>query len=580
MPGKEDDMTTDYRAGQRFSLKSQTLTIRYVGSVHGKSGDWLGVEWDDVSRGKHNGVHEGKNYFDCRSISPTCASFLRPKQTWDPHRTFLEALREKYVARTKPTESEVIYFASKQAEEVGFDKFAKRQAELRGIHVLVLDRMCMRHSSHDPDVDTITSICQEITDLDIGGNLFESLSEVYDLCRRLPKLRSLTLNGNRMSLADINQVEESSFDGIRTLSLANTLLDWESELVPLVQQQFPSLQTLLATNNGFNFARPNGDLPASLTTLDLSGNDYATLADLSGVTSSGVQTLLLKNCKIAMITGTAQKAHPVFISLQEVDLRRNSILEWAFFDHLLASVPSLKHLRTTGNPLYTDLKAHDGRLLTAEDGYMLTIARLPTLETLNYSKIIDKERLNAETYYLGLIAAELRATASDEQAADIRKRHPRYAALCETYGEPDVSRKTIVAAGDVDPDSLAARLVKITFVSGAVEWTDELPKSFSMYAILGVVGKKLGVMPLRLRLVLETGERDPVGMASEGYGGPEWWHSDDEDCADEDERVASQASGKDQASWVAREVEMPPGTRALGTYVEGMAARVRVEARQ
>ncbi|KAK5737546.1 hypothetical protein LTR17_006593 [Elasticomyces elasticus] len=580
MPGKEDDMTTDYRAGQRFSLKGQTLTIRYVGSVHGKSGDWLGVEWDDVSRGKHNGVHEGKNYFDCLSSSPTCASFLRPKQTWDPHRTFTEALREKYVARTKPTESEVIYFASKQAEEVGFDKFAKRQAELRGIHVLVLDRMCMRHSSNDSDVDTITSVCQEITDLDIGGNLLESLSEVHDLCRRLPKLRSLTLNGNRMSLTDTDQVEESSFDGIHTLSLANTLLNWKSELVPLVQQQFPSLQTLLAINNSFRSAIPNGNLPASLKTLDLSGNDYATLADLSGVASCSVQTLLLKDCRIATIAGTAQETHPVFTSVQELDLRRNSISDWAFFDHLLASLPSLKHLRTTGNALYTDLKAHDGKLLTAEDGYMLTIARLPTLETLNYSKITDKERLNAETYYLGLIAAELRATASDEQAANIRKRHPRYAALCETYGEPDVSRKTVLAAGDVDPDSLAARLVKIKFVSGAVEWTEELPKSFSMYAILGVVGKKLGVMPLRLRLVLETGERDPVGMASEGYGGPEWWHSDDEDNADEAERFASHANGTEQASWVAREVEMPPGTRALGTYVEGMAARVRVEARQ
>ncbi|KAK3624041.1 hypothetical protein LTR56_021236 [Elasticomyces elasticus] len=580
MPGKEDDMTTDYRAGQRFSLKGQSLTIKYVGSVHGKSGDWLGVEWDDVSRGKHDGVHEGKKYLECRSSSPTCASFLRPKQTWDPHRTFLEALREKYVARTKPTESEVIYFASKQAEEVGFDKFAKRQAELRGIHVLVLDRMCMRHSSHDPDVDTITSICQEITDLDIGGNLFESLSEVHDLCRRLPKLRSLTLNGNRMSLTGIDQVEESSFDGIRTLSLANTLLDWESELVSLVKQHFPSLNTLLATNNSFEYASPNGDLPASLKTLDLSGNNYATLTNLSGVASSCVQTLLLKDCKITVIAGTAQEPHPVFTSVQELDIRRNNISEWSFFDHLLTSIPSLKHLRTTGNPLYTDLKTHDGKLLTAEDGYMLTIARLPTLGTLNYSKITDKERLNAETYYLGLIAAELRATATDKQAVDIRKHHPRYAALCETYGEPDVSRKTVLAAGDLDPDSLAARLVKITFVSGAVEWTEELPKSFSMYAILGVVGKKLGVMPLRLRLVLETGERDPVGMASEGYGGPEWWHSDDEDSADEDGRVSSHAGGTDQASWVAREVEMPPGTRALGTYVEGMAARVRVETRQ
>jgi dynactin complex subunit len=54
--------------GQRLSLKSQTCTVRYVGQVADKQGQWLGVEWDDASRGKHDGTHEGVSYFKCRSI--------------------------------------------------------------------------------------------------------------------------------------------------------------------------------------------------------------------------------------------------------------------------------------------------------------------------------------------------------------------------------------------------------------------------------------------------------------------------------------------------------------------------------
>lgn len=54
--------------GQRFSLKSQTCTVRYVGQVADKQGQWLGVEWDDASRGKHDGTHIGVSYFKCRSI--------------------------------------------------------------------------------------------------------------------------------------------------------------------------------------------------------------------------------------------------------------------------------------------------------------------------------------------------------------------------------------------------------------------------------------------------------------------------------------------------------------------------------
>ncbi|KAK0928587.1 hypothetical protein LTR29_017337 [Friedmanniomyces endolithicus] len=569
-------MSAVHRLGQRLSLKGQSLTVRYVGPVDGKAGEWLGVEWDDVTRGKHNGVHDGKKYFDCRSNSPASASFLRPKQPWDEHRTFLEALREKYVSQTSAADQEAIYFSSKQAEEVGFDKFARRQAELRGIFVIVLDRMRLRHRSDDSDVDTIAELCQEITELDVGGNLFETLVEVYDLSRRLPKLRSLTLDANRISVEDSKHKPRGCFSSIRTLSLSNVMLNWGTELAPILQQCFPGVQALAATHNEWSSIIHNGVLPPGLKTLDLSNNAFTTLADLLGVADSAVETLILKNCNITTISSGADTNHRlIFASVQELDIRHNAIVDWTFFNELPATFPALKHLRTTGNPLYTNLKTHAGKLLTPEDGYMLTIARLPNLETLNYSKITDKDRLNAETYYLGLIAAELSSTATDAEAAGVRERHPRFAALCETYGEPVIARKLIVADGEVDPNSLAARLVRITFASGAVTWVEELPKSLSVYALLGIVGKKLGILPLTLRLVLETGERDPVSRESASYQGPDWWCSDSED---EDDCLP--ANGVDErSSWAAREVEMCAGTRAVGTYVEGAEARVRVEAR-
>ena len=33
------------------------------------TGEWVGVEWDDSSRGKHNGEHDGVQYFTCRSVT-------------------------------------------------------------------------------------------------------------------------------------------------------------------------------------------------------------------------------------------------------------------------------------------------------------------------------------------------------------------------------------------------------------------------------------------------------------------------------------------------------------------------------
>jgi dynactin complex subunit len=51
--------------GTRICLSTSLGTIRYTGLVDGTDGLWLGVEWDGVGRGKHDGVKDGKRYFDC-----------------------------------------------------------------------------------------------------------------------------------------------------------------------------------------------------------------------------------------------------------------------------------------------------------------------------------------------------------------------------------------------------------------------------------------------------------------------------------------------------------------------------------
>ena len=63
--------------GRRFCVEEKKGTILYQGPVGATKGEWLGVEWDDPSRGKHDGAHEGVRYFIPRNYSPTSSSFLR-----------------------------------------------------------------------------------------------------------------------------------------------------------------------------------------------------------------------------------------------------------------------------------------------------------------------------------------------------------------------------------------------------------------------------------------------------------------------------------------------------------------------
>ncbi len=85
-------------------------TVRYIGPVIGaKNQDeiWFGVEWDNASRGRHDGSSvdsTGKlhRYFQCVAGS---GSFIKPTKV-GYGRTFLEALNDRYVSLDAPTIAE------------------------------------------------------------------------------------------------------------------------------------------------------------------------------------------------------------------------------------------------------------------------------------------------------------------------------------------------------------------------------------------------------------------------------------------------------------------------------------------
>jgi dynactin complex subunit len=67
-------MATGLYVGKRLSFDGQLCTVRYCGEVNGTKGEWLGVEWDDPTRGKHSGENGGVKYFECKAPldSPIC----------------------------------------------------------------------------------------------------------------------------------------------------------------------------------------------------------------------------------------------------------------------------------------------------------------------------------------------------------------------------------------------------------------------------------------------------------------------------------------------------------------------------
>lgn len=62
-------MSEDFWIGRRLSYDHELCTVRFIGEVAGTKGDWLGVEWDDPTRGKHDGEHNGVRYFQCKAFT-------------------------------------------------------------------------------------------------------------------------------------------------------------------------------------------------------------------------------------------------------------------------------------------------------------------------------------------------------------------------------------------------------------------------------------------------------------------------------------------------------------------------------
>lgn len=490
-----------------------------------------------------------------------------------------------------------IQISGKEVEEVGFDKIRKRLADLQELRVVLLDGLAVHRpltevferawnnlgqglgANSDPlrqpgRPTDIRDACPKVLELDLSRNLFERWAEIASICEELADLRSLRCDGNRFMNISLSAYArrylELKFRAVQFLSLDDTMLSW-SELAAIARL-FTGITTFAASCNILR-SLDSSSLPQTITTLALEDNGFESLLDVSPLCQlPNLQKLVLRNNRISTVSSQGEAKspieHPSNIfqpSLRDLDLSYNAISSWSFIDSLKSTLPGMRTLRIAHNPLFHNLQAPDGKSLTADDGYMLTIARLPRLTSLNYSTISPKDRLNAESYYLSQVALAISLLPPDADPERVTAQHPRYTELCDEYGEPSVTQKGPVA----NPNTLAARLMRLNLKrDGEPEVTIEVPKRLSVYTIQGLVGKKLGLPPMKVKLIWETGEPDLAAAGKEKEAeGP--WDSDSDS-----EEVNSE---NDQSNGRMREVHIVTGTRDIGTWVDGNEGVIRVE---
>lgn len=127
------------KVDDRVVVAKQQATVRYVGPVDGQEGIWVGVEWDDSSRGKHDGATGGRRYFCCCSKAPTAGSFVRINKVSAGH-ILVDALVLRYTnqlaeGQSSTADSQHAYVSTANnkklwVELVGQEQVTARQSKL------------------------------------------------------------------------------------------------------------------------------------------------------------------------------------------------------------------------------------------------------------------------------------------------------------------------------------------------------------------------------------------------------------------------------------------------------------------
>ncbi len=197
-----------YEVGMRVcDSEGYRATVRYIGPVvaaKNKEEIWLGVEWDNHTRGKHDGscVDDSGNlvrYFTCAFGA---GSFVKIGKVIRG-RSMLDALRDRYVDLDAPTVTlkdatmpDAFFLTSKGnkkgIEFVGEEKIRQRQ------QLSLLDKISLRFDNVSVVGNDLGPVISHVNEVDLQDNLLWKWNEVARIGQQIPGLKVLLLHNNRM----------------------------------------------------------------------------------------------------------------------------------------------------------------------------------------------------------------------------------------------------------------------------------------------------------------------------------------------------------------------------------------------
>jgi Leucine-rich repeat (LRR) protein len=427
-------MESESNTNRRIEYFGSKGTVRYNGKLkHNPAGRvdtqsiWLGVEWDDPTRGNHDGTVDGVFYFACKNPEAKMAASLVKMIKANFGVGVFEAFVTKYF---KPEEARMLFkhkdqlhdrlqdlkeFAHEQVqtqrehknaeydedaiiktsvsfkkiEFLGFQNIWQRMKDLNNLQNLSLSGYNVASLGAPGQ---LRSVFPALRELSLEDSLIYSWDQIGAIAKELPHLEILWLSKNRLALPSTDQENPEAksspvFDKLHTLILSEMDLSWKQ--FSRVKHMFPNLKEVgLAQNKMTDF--DNCDITQdefpNLSKIDLSENN---ISDGKGLARLSVLSLKKLNLYGNQLQDIHFGSH--FPNITHLNVSKNKLPN---FDVLkqLSEFKSLESLRVTDNPflLFED-KVHSR---------LLIVGSVRKLKTLNGSDLKRDEKKDGEIYYL------------------------------------------------------------------------------------------------------------------------------------------------------------------------------------
>ncbi len=195
----------------RIELNGYCGIIKYIGnSKHKKETDnilWLGIEWDEESRGKHDGTVENYNYFDTKNkknsgslIKISKVNFgISLEEALKFKYNFENQKNEKYDFMNNLVENEAYIKANKkriEIEFVGKEKAIKKYSDYKNFPRIDLSNSYI--SNLYGIREKLPEMFPKLIELDLSKSLISKWSDLSFIILNLKKLESLNFSENKL----------------------------------------------------------------------------------------------------------------------------------------------------------------------------------------------------------------------------------------------------------------------------------------------------------------------------------------------------------------------------------------------